>query len=330
MTTQRCKVIVALTACILSVAGIGVAPATAYPERTITIVVPYPPGGSTDLMARVMAQKLQALWGQPVVIANQGGAGGSLGAARVAKATGDGYTLLMTTNSPLTTNLFLNKSLTYDTLRDFEPVVMVADSPMLLVAHPSLPANSLKELLALAAQKPGDIRAGISGNGATTHLAITELSRLAGVKFTIVPYVGGPPMLTAMLPGEEIQVGFSDIVPALPLVRDGKLKAIATPQLKRSVVAPEVPTLDESGMPGFNVKPWTGLFAPKGTPADVVQKLNVEINKLFAEPQFKARIVAIGQDPVAANTPGEFSAFVRSEIPRWREMVEKAGLSMSH
>jgi tripartite-type tricarboxylate transporter receptor subunit TctC len=303
-------------------------PATAYPEKTITIIVPYPPGGSTDLMARVLGHRLSELWGHPVVISNQGGAGGSLGASRAAKAAPDGYTLFMTTNSPLTTNLFLYKSLSYDTMRDFDPILMVADSPMLLVSNPSFPPKSVTELIALAKQKPGDIRAGISGNGATTHLAITELRRIADVKFTVVPYVGGPPMLTAMLPGEEIQVGFADIVPALPLVRDGKLRAIATPQMRRSVVAPEVPTLDESGLPNFNVTPWTGLFAPKGTPVEIVKKLNTEINKIFADPDFKQKIILIGQDPVATNTPEAFADFVRSEIERWREMVNRAGLTL--
>jgi tripartite-type tricarboxylate transporter receptor subunit TctC len=321
--------VVNFMAATLVVAFFSGTPATAYPDKAITIVVPYPPGGSTDLMARVLGQRLSSLWGHPVVILNQGGAGGSLGAARVGKATPDGYTLLMTTNSPLTTNLFLYKSLSYDTVRDFEPVVMVADSPMLLVSHPAFPPKSLSELIALAKQKPSDIRAGISGNGATTHLAITELSRLADIKFTVVPYVGGPPMLTAMLPGEEIQIGFSDIVPALPLVRDGKVRALATPQLHRSVVAPDVPTMDESGLPKFNVTPWTGLFAPKGTPAEIVKMLNTEINKIFAEPEFRQRIISIGQDPVAPNTPEAFSQFVHTEIEHWRDMVNKAGLTLS-
>jgi tripartite-type tricarboxylate transporter receptor subunit TctC len=235
----------------------------------------------------------------------------------------------MTTNSPLTTNLALYSGLGYDTMRDFEPVVMVADSPMLLVTHPKLPAASVKELIALAKKSPGKILAGISGNGATTHLAISEFSRLSGTKFTIVPYRGGVPMTTAMLTGEEIQVGFNDIVPLLPLVREGKLRALATPQLRRSAVAPEVPTLDESGMPGFNVTPWTAIFLPKGVSDDIVKKVNSEVNRIFNEPKFKDRILSIGQDSVAPNTPEQFAAFVRKEIERWREMVKTTGVEIT-
>lgn len=301
----------------------------AFPQRTITIIVPYTPGGSTDLMARALGQRLTERWGQPVVISNQPGAGGSLGAARAAKSPGDGYTWFMTTNSPVTTNLALYSGLDYDTLRDFEPVVMVADSPMLLVTHPKLPVTSVKELIALAKKTPGKILAGISGNGATTHLAISEFARLSGTQFTLVPYRGGVPMTTAMISGDEIQLAFNDIVPLLPLVRDGKLRAVATPQLKRAAVAPDVPTLDESGMPGFNVTPWTAIFIPKGTPAEIVMKINAAVNETFNEPKFKQRITSIGQDSVAPNTPAEFGAFVRAEIERWRDMVRKTGVEIT-
>jgi tripartite-type tricarboxylate transporter receptor subunit TctC len=300
----------------------------AFPDRTITIVIPYTPGGSTDLMARLLGQRLSEVWGQPVVISNQPGAGGSIGAAHAAKAAPDGYTWLMTTNSPMTTNLSLYKSLDYDTLHDFEPVVMVANSPMLLLSNPTSGLNSVKELLAAAKANTDKYRAGISGNGATTHLAIAELSARAGVHFGIVPYRGGVPMLTALIPGEEIQLGFSDIVPALPLVREGKLRALATPQLQRSVVAPEIPTLDESGLPRFDVTPWTGIFVPMGTAAADVSKINAQVNDIFNEPAFRERVIAIGQDPVAKNTAEEFTAFVRSEIPRWQAMVRSAGVEI--
>jgi tripartite-type tricarboxylate transporter receptor subunit TctC len=302
--------------------------AVAFPERTITIIVPYTPGGSTDTLARALGEQLSKLWGQPVVIANQPGAGGRIGAAKAAKAAPDGYTWFATTNSPVTTHLALFKSLSYDTLRDFHPVVKLVDSPMLLVVNPKLGVKSVKQLIEAAKKSPGKIRAGISGNGATTHLAISELSTRSGAQFAIVPYRGGVALLTAMIPGEQIQVGFSDIVPALPLVRAGKLVALATPQLKRSVVAPNVPTLDESGMRGFNVTPWTGLFVPKQTPGDVVKKINTAVNRIFNEPEFKKRVIKIGQDPVPANTPEEFTAFVRKEIPRWRELVRRAGVKI--
>jgi tripartite-type tricarboxylate transporter receptor subunit TctC len=333
MKTRILKTLILRLLVLVSLAFWGalgtISTASAFPERTITIIVPYTPGGSTDLMARSLAQRLTEVWGHPVIISNQPGAGGSLGAARAAKSTADGYTWFMTTNSPLTTNLALYAGLAYDTMRDFEPVVMVADSPMLLVTHPKLPVTSVKEFIALAKKTPGKLLAGISGNGATTHLAIAEFSRLSGTKFTLVPYRGGAPMTTAMITGEEIQVSFNDIVPLLPLVRDGKLRAIATPQLRRSSVAPDVPTLDEAGMPGFNVTPWTAIFLPKGTPGDIVKRVNAEVNRIFSEPKFKARILSIGQDSVAPNTPEEFAAFVRTEIVRWRDMVRTTGVEIT-
>jgi tripartite-type tricarboxylate transporter receptor subunit TctC len=310
----------------LAIASFGMSsPSTAaYPDRTITIIVPYTPGGSTDLMARTLAERLSDAWGQPVVIANQPGAGGSIGTGRAAKSAPDGYTLLMSTNSPLTSNLALYASLGYET-GDLQPVVMVANSPMLMVTTPKLGVKTINDLVALAKQKPGQILAGISGNGATTHLAIAEFSRIADVKFTIVPYRGGLPMMTAMLSGDEVQVAFNDIVPTLPLVRDGRVQVLATPQLQRSVVAPEVPTLDEQGMKDFNVTPWTGVFVPKGTPKEIVERLNAEINRIFTEPKFKQRVISIGQDPVKANSVAEFSDFVSKEVPRWQTLVRQTG-----
>jgi len=305
-------------------AGMPIASMAAYPDRTITIVVPYTTGGSTDLMARALAERLSDTWHQAVVIANQPGAGGSIGAGRVATSAPDGYTLLMSTNSPVTSNFALYESLGYETT-DLQPVVMVANSPMLMVATPKLGVKSIKDLIAVAKPKPGQILAGISGNGSATHLAIAEFSRIADVKFTIVPYRGGLPMMTAMLTGDEVQVAFNDIVPTLPLVREGLLQVLATPQLQRSVVAPEVPTLDEQGMRDFNVTPWTGVFAPRGTPKEFVQKLNLEINRIFADPAFKQRLIAIGQDPVKTNSVTEFSDFVRNEVPRWQMLVRQSG-----
>jgi len=304
--------------------------ALAFPDRPITIIVPSSPGGSTDLMARIMGQKLTERWGQPVVISNVAGAGGSIGAARAAKAPADGYTWLMTTNSPLTTNLALYKSLDYDTARDFQPVAMVAQSPMLLVANPKLGVRTVKDLVEAAKKEPGKIAVGISGFGAGTHLAISEFSRLTDTKFTIVPYRGGPPMLAAMISGEEVLIGFSDIVPALPLVRDGKLRAIATPLLQRSAAAPEVPTIEEAGVPRIDVTSWNGIFIPKSTPVEVVKLINGEVNRIFGEPDVRQRIEAIGQNPVPAMSQEQFASFVSAEIPRWREIVRSAHIENSH
>jgi len=298
----------------------------AFPDRPITVIVPSTPGASTDLMARIMGQKLTERWGQPVIVSNIGGAGGSIGALRAARASADGYTWLMTVNSPLTTNLALYKSLDYDTLRDFEPVTLLAQSPMLLVANPKLGILTAKDLVDAAKKDPGKIVVGISGYGAGTHLAISELGRLTNTKYTLVPYRGGPPMLAAMISGEEVLVGFSDIVPALPLVRDGKLRAIATPLPKRSAVAPDVPTLEESGIPPINVTSWNGLFVPKNTPPDVLKAIYTEVTRIFNEPDVRQRIEAIGQNPVPAMTQEQFAGFVRSEIPRWRDIVKHANI----
>ena len=302
--------------------------ALAFPDRPITIIVPSSPGGSTDLMARIMGQKLTERWGQPVVVSNVAGAGGSIGAARAAKAPADGHTWLMTTNSPLTTNLALYKALDYDTERDFVSVTMIAQSPMLLVANPKLGVRTAKDLVEAAKKAPGKIAVGISGFGAGTHLAISEFGRLTGTKFTIVPYRGGPPMLAAMISGEEVLVGFSDIVPALPLVRDGKLLAVATPLLQRSAAAPEVPTIEEAGVPRIDVTSWNGIFIPKNTPADIVKRINAEVNRIFGEPDVRQKIEAIGQNPVPAMSQDQFATFVRAEIPRWREIVRNANIEI--
>ncbi len=319
----------AISAIALCAAALVLSPALvqAFPDRPITIIVPSSPGGSTDLMARIMGQKLTERWGQPVVISNVPGAGGSIGAARAAKAPPDGYTWLMTTNSPLTTNLALYKSLDYDE-RDFASVAMVAQSPMLLVANPKLGVRTAKQLVEAAKKEPGKIAVGISGFGAGTHLAISEFSRLTDTKFTVVPYRGGPPMLAAMISGEEVLVGFSDIVPALPLVRDGKLVAVATPLLQRSAAAPEVPTIEEAGVPKIDVTSWNGIFIPKDTPAEIVKLINGEVNRIFGDTDVRQRIEAIGQNPVPPMSQEQFANFVRAEVPRWREIVRNAHIEI--
>ena len=297
-----------------------------YPERPVTIVVPYTPGGTVDLLARALGPKLTEIWNQQIVVDNRPGAGGSVGAELVAKAAPDGYTLLLSTNSPLTSNLAVYKSLAYDPLRDFAPVIVAAESKLLLVANPKLPAKSTAELIALAKQQPGKLAAGTSGNGATAHLSLAQFNKLAGVELTHVPYRGGVPSLTAAISG-EVQVTFSDIVPALPLVRDGRLRALATTGSSRAGVAPDVPTLAESGVPGFDISAWVGLVAPKGTPADVVRKLNGDINRILKDRQFADQITAMGADPLG-NTPEQFAEFLRKEIPRWKEIVVEAGVKV--
>jgi tripartite-type tricarboxylate transporter receptor subunit TctC len=309
----------------LLIAGPTVARAD-YPDRTIEIVVPYTPGGTVDLLARALAPRLTAAWGQPVVILNRPGAGGSVGAEFVAKAAPDGYTLYISTNSPLTTNLALYPSLGYDPLRDFETVILAGENPLVLSANPKLPVTNVKELIALAKSEPGKLNAGTSGNGSTGHLSLATFNKAAGVSITHVPYRGGVPSLLAAVSG-EVQLVFSDIVPAIPQIRDNRLKALAQTGLRRAHIAPDIPTLDQSGLPGFDIAAWIGIVAPKNTPGDIVQKLNGEIGRALKDPEFAAKISAIGIDPIGS-TPEEFAAFLRKEIPRWKQIAQDADVKV--
>ncbi|HEY5067684.1 MAG TPA: tripartite tricarboxylate transporter substrate binding protein [Xanthobacteraceae bacterium] len=305
----------------------GATPALAeYPDHPIQIVVPNTPGGTVDLLARALGQKITAAWGQPVVIINRPGAGGSLGADVVAKAPADGYTLLLSTNSPLTTNVALYPNLGYDPLRDFDPVILAGENSLILAANPKLAVKNVNDLIALAKSEPGKLNAGTSGNGSTGHLSLATFNKLAGVSITHVPYRGGVPSLMAAMSG-EVQLVFSDIVPAMPQVGDHRLNALGQTGLRRAHIAPDIPTLNESGLPGFNITAWIGAVAPKGTPEAVVQKLNGEIGRTLKDPEFAAKISAIGIDPIGS-TPEQFAVFLRKEIPRWKQIVQDAGVKI--
>jgi tripartite-type tricarboxylate transporter receptor subunit TctC len=294
-----------------------------YPDRAIQVIVPYTPGGTVDILARALGTRLTAAWGQPVVVLNRPGAGGSLGAEAAAKAAPDGYTLFLSTNSPLTTNLALYPSLGYDPLRDFEAVILAGENSLVLAANPKLPVKNVADLIALARSKPGELNAATSGNGSTAHLSLATFNKLAGVSITHVPYRGGALSLTAAVAG-EVQLVFSDIVPAAPLVLDSRLNGLGMTGLRRAAVAPDIPTLDESGLRGFSITAWIGLVAPKGTPNEIVQKLNVEVGRALKDPEFVGQISKLGIDPIGS-TPDEFAAFLRKEIPRWKQIVQDAG-----
>jgi tripartite-type tricarboxylate transporter receptor subunit TctC len=303
------------------------APALAeYPDRAIQIIVPYTPGGTVDILARALGARLTAAWGQPVVVLNRPGAGGSLGAEAAAKSAPDGYTLFLSTNSPLTTNLALYPSLGYEPLRDFEPIILAGENSLVLAANPKLPAKNVAEVMALAKSKPGELNAATSGNGSTAHLSLATFNKMAGVAITHVPYRGGAPSLTAAVAG-EVQLVFSDIVPAAPLVLDNRLHGLAMTGLRRAAIAPDIPTLDESGLRGFSITAWVGLVAPKGTPHDIVQKLNLEVLRALKDPEFVAQISKLGIDPIGSK-PDEFAAFLRREIPRWKQIVQDAGAKL--
>jgi tripartite-type tricarboxylate transporter receptor subunit TctC len=314
----------------LALAGLlALAPSTAradYPDRPIRIIVPYTPGGTVDVLARMIGPKLTEAWGQPIVIENRPGAGGNIGADFVAKSPADGYTLFLSTNAPLTINVALYKSVKYDPLKDFAPIIVAGENALLLVANPSVPANSLKELIALAKAKPGELSAGTSGLGTTAHLSLEQFNKLAGVKLTHIPYRGGAPSVQAAVAG-EVPLTFTDIVPAVPLVREGRLRALATTGARRAGVAPDVPTMAEQGLAGFNIVAWVGLVAPAGTPKEIVTKLNREVLKALNEPDLRGKLVAMGIDPIG-NSPEEFSELLRTDVPRWKTIVTEAGITL--
>ena len=297
-----------------------------YPEQNITIVVPYPPGSTGDLIARQLGEKMTADWGKQVIVDNRPGAGGSVGADYVAHAKPDGYTLLLCTNSPLTTNLALYKSLHYDTQRDFAPIVLLGQNGLVVVAAPSQNLKTFQDLIKLAKSKPNGINVGTSGNGTTAHLALAQINKTAGVSLVHVPYNGGVPSLTAAMSG-EVEVTISDIVPALPLIRDGRLVALASTAAERPQVAKEIPTIAESGFPGIVVEAWLGALAPKGTPSEIVEKLNREANKILETPSVREQLIKLGIDPKGGTVDG-FQQQIVHDIPLWSDRVKSAGVSV--
>jgi tripartite-type tricarboxylate transporter receptor subunit TctC len=296
-----------------------------YPERAIRIIVPYTAGGTVDILARALGERMTAAWKQPVVIENRPGAGGSIGAEAAARATPDGYTLFMATNSPLTTNVFLQKGVNYDPVRDFAPITVAGENSIVLVTHPSVPATSIKELVAyVKTKKPGELSAGTSGQGTTAHLSLAQFNKRAGVDVTHVPYRGGVPSLTAAL-ANEVPMTFSDIVPAMPLIRGGKLRGLATTGPRRAGISPDIPTMSEAGLPGFNIVAWVPFVAPAGTPKDIVLKIHAEVTRALKDESFRKRLIDMGIDPIGMS-PDDSAEFLRKDIPRWKVIVEEAGL----
>jgi tripartite-type tricarboxylate transporter receptor subunit TctC len=321
---MRARLLVTMSAALAAMLAPSFAARADYPDKPIHVVVPYTPGGTVDLLARALAPYLTKDWGQQIVVENRPGAGGSVGAEYVAAAPGDGYTLLLSTNSPLTTNLAVFKTIKYDPLADFVPVILAGDNSLVLAVNSKLPVKSLDDLIALAKKEPGQLIAASSGNGATSHMALGELQKMTGVQFTHVPYKGGVPSLTAVISGEA-QLVFADVVPTVPMLRDGRVLALATTGLKRSGVISDVPTLDELGLKGFSVTAWVAMMAPKGTPQAVADKLNGEINKILKDPEFREQIIKIGIDPLG-DKPGELAAYLREQIPIWKQRAVDAGL----
>ena len=314
--------------CALLVAGVlALAPvcaaAQAFPTKPIRIVVPYTPGGTSDILARVIGQKVIDAWGQPVVVDNKPGANGNVGADLVAKAPADGYTLLLTDLGGLCISASVYPELPFDPARDFAPVVLISYSPHILGAHPSVPANTVKELIALARSKPGGLTFATAGVGSAPHLAGIEFALRSGVQWTYVPYKGGSQAVADVVAGHA-DVLFNGMLPTYPFVTGGKLKAIAVSSAKRAAAAPGVPTVAES-LPGFETGSWQGVVAPAGTPREIVDRLNAEIRRILAMPDVKERLAAQGTE-VRAGTPESLGAFMRAEIARWAKVVKQVGL----
>ncbi len=294
-----------------------------YPAKAIRIVTPYAPGGTADILARVVAQKLAEAWGQQVVIDNRPGASGMIGADIAAKSAPDGYTLLMAYTAEIAITQSLFKSMTYDPVRDLAPVTLAAVTPMIFVVHPSLPARNVRELIALAKTRPGELPYASAGNGSPAHLAFELLQRNAQVAIIHVPYKGAAPALTDLLGGHVVMF-FSGMPPAMPHVKAGKLRAIAVSTVKRSPAAPDVPTVAESGVRDFDISTWFGVLVPAATPKDVVAKLNAEISRALTLPDVKERLAREGAE-TAPNSPEQFGRFIQSEIAKFAKIIKESG-----
>ena len=297
----------------------------AYPEpgKPIRMIVPFPPGGNTDIVARAIANELSKNLGVPLIIDNRGGAGSTLGTALAAKAPADGYTILMVSGAH-TINPSMFKKLPYDSIKDFAGITLVADLPVALVVHPSVPAKTLKELIAYAKANPGKLNYASSGPGSIGHLSGELLSSMADIKIQHVPYKGSGPAVVDVLSG-YVQMLLTSAATVMPHIKSGKLRAIALAGEKRSVGAPEIPTMIESGLPGYVVSGGFGLLAPAATPREIIKKLNAEAVKVVAMPEVRKRLANEGADPVGS-TPEEYDAYIRSDIEKWIKVVEKAGI----
>ena len=308
----------ALFACIATVAS-----AQSYPNRTIRLVVPFPAAGTTDILARAAAQKLTEAFGQSVVVDNRPGAAGNIGSDLVAKSAPDGYTLLMGTVGTHAINPSLYSKMPYDHVKDFVPVVLVAGVPNVLVVNPALPVNSVADLIKLAKDKPGQINFASSGSGTSIHLSGELFKTMAGVDITHVPYKGSSPALVDLI-GGQVQIMFDNLPSALPQIKAGKLRAIAVTSLKRAPVLPDVPTISESGLPGFEASSWFGVLAPAGTPAPIVARINAEVNKWLQSAEAREKLLSQGAE-AAGGSPEQFANHIRAESEKWAKVVKASG-----
>lgn len=294
-----------------------------YPQKTIRLIVPYPPGGTADMLARTLGQEMAERLGQQIIIDNRPGAGGNIGADLAAKAAPDGYTILMGTVATHAINPNLYSQMPYDAAKDFAPIVLVATLPNLLVVNPSLPARNVKELIALAKAKPGELAFASAGNGTSQHLSGELFKKMTGVDMIHIPYKGSAPAVTDLV-GGQVHLMFDNIPSSLPQVRAGKLRALAVTGPRRSPVLPDLPTLSEAGLPGFSITSWFALFAPAGTPAKILIRLNKEAGKAIASKELRQQWMAQGIES-AGGSAEQLAAFRRIEAPRWEKIIADSG-----
>jgi len=302
----------------------GIAEAQTFPTRAMRMVVPFPPGGPNDIIGRLLAQKMGEQMGQSVIIDNRGGAGGIIGTDLVAKAAPDGYTMLFSGTASLSINPSLYAKLPYDAVNDFSPITLVGTAPSILVVNPDLPVKSVKELIDYARANPGKLNYASAGIGTPPHLAGELMSAALNVKMVHVPYNGGAPAMNDVMSG-QVQMYFSGISSALPLIKAGKMRAIAVTSAKRTAIAPDMPTIAESGIPGFEVGNWYAIVAPAKTPAPVISRLNAEIVKALAGADVKKRFLDLAADPIGS-TPEELAAYQKAEIAKWARAIKTAGI----
>src|SRR5262245_23370123 len=297
-----------------------------YPLRPVRLIVPFPPGGGNDIVARAVAQELGKSLGQQFVVDNRAGAGGALGAELAARAPADGYTLFLGGVGSHVVNPSLHAKLSYDPIRDFAPVTLIASAPSVLVVNPSLPAANVAEFTALAKASPGKLNYASNGNGSSAQLAAVLYESMASVRMVHVPYKGVAQALGDLLSG-EVQLMFGTLVAILPHIKAGRLRALAVTGRSRSALLPEVPTLAESGLPGYEAGSWYGILAPAGTPGGIVERLNAEINAAIQQPEVRERLAAEGAE-VVGGTPAQFATHIRGELDRMKKLVREAGIRM--
>jgi tripartite-type tricarboxylate transporter receptor subunit TctC len=310
----------------VAAAVVGTAHADNYPSKPIRLVVGFPPGGINDIVARVVGQKLGESLGQQVIVENRAGAGGTIGADLVAKAAPDGYTLLLGSVSNVAMAPSQYKSLPYVPTKDFAPVALLAAAPNVLVVNPNFEVSSVKDLIALAKEKPGQITYASAGNGTSNHLTVELLKVLAGIDLVHVPYKGDNPAVTDVL-GGQVPMVFPTLPVALPHIKTGKLKAIAVSSEKRTTLMPDLPTVAESGgLPEFAVSVWVGILAPAGTPAEIVERLNAELSGIVSQPETREKLASLGAEPATMKS-GEFAAYIRSETEKWSKVAKSANIN---